>query len=182
MYRSARACCWKTHKFTPFHTLLGGKRVADDSREGGEEKRRMDAKESWESHREVGGNPRSKFISVWVHFPHNDFSPGRKKKKDWECWEDSGKPSEHSCCSHRSLPWRIDSSSLMKFRRACIFILFFFTHWNNFVGSWRGSRARATGRRVCPAMRPCNNYTALGQDGGQCPLSWGKLQGGSYAK
>lgn len=30
-------------------------------------------------------------------------------------------------------------------------------------------------------MWPSNNYTALGQDDGQCLLSWGKLQGG-YAK
>lgn len=41
MYRSAGACCWKTHKFTPFHTLFGSEKLADVSRDGGEEKRRM---------------------------------------------------------------------------------------------------------------------------------------------
>lgn len=76
--------------------------------------------------------------------------------------------------SEQRPPQMIFPSSLMKVEIR----LHFLTCRNNSTGCSRGAEPRVTVPHVCPAMRPRNNYTALGQDDGQCPLSWGKLQGG----
>lgn len=54
--------------------------------------------------------------------------------------------------------------------------------WQNICPGTISVKSRLGPKRAWQSvMWPSNNYTALGQDDGQCLLSWGKLQGG-YAK